>query len=100
MVDASKLKAGSEGAANVADLTDRRRPGRRTDVSPELVPLLRGEFDPAIEDGSTERADTTDTGIEFDEPDQLRGSRGLVAGLAISGALWAAVWFGGRWLLH
>ena len=27
------------------DLLDRRRPGRRNDLSPELIPLLRGKTD-------------------------------------------------------
>ncbi len=33
------------------DLVERRRPGRMDNVSPELIPLLRGQVDPPDEPG-------------------------------------------------
>ena len=74
-------------AASGSAVADRRRPGRRAHVSPELIPLLRGETPVALEPE-----------IQFGEPDQLRSARGLSLAVAISAALWAAVAYSGYWL--
>lgn len=67
---------------------DRRRPGRLPHVSPELIPLLRGEAAPVPEQP-----------IEFGEPDQLRSARGVILAVMISAALWAGIACTGVWLL-
>lgn len=68
---------------------DRRRPGRRERVNPELVPLLRGQSPvPAADDLA-----------EFGEPDQLDAARGLAAGALLSAPIWVCVIYIGRWLL-
>lgn len=67
--------------------TDRRRPGRRENISPELIPILRtSEMGPLL-DG------------EVEEHDQLSGMRGIFAGLALSVPIWVGVAYIGRWLL-
>ncbi len=73
MSNGPKLEA-SEGI----DLKiDRRRPGRIANLSPELIPLLRGEL--------------PDPDQQFGNPDQLHGARGIAAGVAIGATLWAAI---------
>ena len=74
-------------AATRSEVAERRRPGRLDHVSPELVPLLRGES-----------AFVADAPVQFGEPDQLGGARGLTLAVAISAALWAVIAYGGSWL--
>ena len=74
-------------AATRSEVAERRRPGRLDHVSPELVPLLRGDT-PVPPDAP----------VQFGEPDQLRGARGVTLAVAISAALWAAIAYGGSWL--
>jgi hypothetical protein len=57
---------------------ERRRPGRVENVSPELIPILRGINAPALHD-------------DLDDMDDLAPARGIVTGLLISGVAWAAV---------
>jgi hypothetical protein len=61
-----------------ATARDRRRPGRRDDVSPTLIPLLREDFSAQLRDHLID-----------EEPDQLRSSRGVVLWALISAALLA-----------
>jgi hypothetical protein len=61
-----------------ATAPDRRRLGRRDDVNPTLVPLLRGKFSAQLRDHLID-----------EEPDQLRSSRGIVLWVLISAALLA-----------
>jgi hypothetical protein len=56
--------------------SDRRRLGRQIDVSPALLPLLRGT---SIDDLHDPQAD--------DEPDQLAAARGIVIWVLISAVL-------------
>ena len=65
---------------------DRRRPGRRDDVHPELIPVLR----------------TTGNGVflppeDLDDADPLATSRGISLGVIISAVVWTliglAAWF-------
>lgn len=71
-------------------VADRRRPGRIEQVNPALIPVLRtSELPP----------DLGDT-IEFDEPDQMAGARGIFAGVAISAPFWVGIVCLGRWLFR
>jgi hypothetical protein len=56
--------------------SDRRRLGRQIDVSPALIPLLRGT---SIDDLHDPQAD--------DEPDQLAAVRGIIIWVFISAVL-------------
>lgn len=76
MVDGPELEA-ADGTVLKAD---RRRPGRLADVSPELIPLLRGQ-------GTA----VPNPDHAFGNPDQLHGARGVAAGVAVGAAIWAAV---------
>jgi hypothetical protein len=70
-------------------LPDRRRPGRRDDVSPVLIPLLRGDSITSLSGNPA-----------ADEPVDLGASRGVIIWALISVAVWASLvsWmiFGGR----
>ena len=68
-------------------VAERRRAGRSRHVSPELIPLLRGDAPVVL-----------DEPMQFGEPDQLRGARGVSLAVAISAALWAAMAYSGYWL--
>ena len=70
-------------------VADRRRPGRSQHVSPELVPLLRGQAP----------APPADDLEEFGEADQLDAARGLAAGALLSAPIWICLVYIGRWLL-
>ncbi len=67
-------------------VTDRRRPGRKEDVSPELIPLLRNQEPSA-------------PSIEFHETDENAAARGLCAGVLLSAPLWIGIVYIGSWLL-
>lgn len=88
MQDLTDLRAAPATSAETV-VADRRRPGRSHAVSPELIPLLRGQGSPLPEDDA----------VQFDEPDQMRAARGLVAGVALSAPLWLAIFYVGRWVL-
>ena len=61
---------------------DRRRPGRRDDMSPELIPLLRGNAPPDL------------SMLEPNEkPDQLSIPRGMALALYISATVWVLLGF-------
>jgi hypothetical protein len=64
--------------------TDRRRPGRRDEVNPALIPLLREESNEGL---PLERAD--------DGFDSLRGSRGIIIWTLVAAAGWVSfgLWF-------
>jgi hypothetical protein len=57
--------------------SDRRRPGRRDDVSPALTPLLR--------EGSSQRLPVESAD---DSSDNLRSSRGIIIWVLVSAAIW------------
>ncbi|HET7882540.1 MAG TPA: hypothetical protein VFL55_16765 [Acetobacteraceae bacterium] len=57
---------------------ERRRPGRVDNVSPALISMLRGCDAPAPP-------------FELEDGDALAPARGIVAGLVLSSAVWAAV---------
>jgi hypothetical protein len=57
---------------------ERRRPGRVDNVNPALIPMLRG-------------CDAAAPHYDLEDGDALAPARGIVAGLALSSAVWAAV---------
>jgi hypothetical protein len=87
MSDTKELEPTASEPVSLAAVADRRRPGRLAQVNPELLPLLRGEPVPAPEL------------IQFGDPDQLRGVRGLPLAIAVSAALWAGIAYAGRLIL-
>ena len=66
---------------------DRRRPGRQDDVSPELIPLLRGE----VIDGLVEPGIHPDLPLFDDDEDPLQAARGVLMGLITGMAFWVSV---------
>ncbi|MDP9097099.1 MAG: hypothetical protein M3N26_11220 [Pseudomonadota bacterium] len=84
MSELTELEAAAETAAAAA-AKDRRRPGRLDEVSPELIPILRGA--------------EPDAELEFDDVDQTAALRGLVAGVVFSAPIWVAIAYLGSWLL-
>ncbi|MDT7953430.1 MAG: hypothetical protein RQ966_18160 [Acetobacteraceae bacterium] len=76
----------SAAAGTDVGVSDRRRPGRSSEVSPALIPLLR-----------TNEAATL---IDFEEDaDQSAGIRGLLFGILLSVPLWVAIAYLGTWFL-
>lgn len=67
-------------------LRDRRRPGRITKLSPDLIPLLRNPS--KIAPGSI---DPETVPALSDEDDDLRPARGILVGGAISVLIWAVL---------
>jgi len=96
-LDAALVPAGP-GNVSLLESLDRRRPGRPSDASSHLVPLLR--FRPGQDDMEARDYDALaapDHGIDRAE-DDLRGARGIAFGLLLAVPLWAALvglgWFG------
>jgi hypothetical protein len=83
--EAAKLSTEADDSVDL--LADRRRPGRK-EVSPVLVPLLRGEGDPMLLDFAHEAAVLES---DWDPVDALRPARGIAYGLLLSLPLWAAL---------
>ncbi len=75
--------------ATEAAASDRRRPGRLKQVSPELIPILR----------TSEMSPILDQEMALEDADQLSGMRGIASGLALSIPLWVGIAYVGRWLL-
>lgn len=88
MTVTTEVKTTTEAAA-----TDRRRPGRLDQVSPSLIPILRTGDQPG------ELPVDPNESIEFEEPDQIAGARGIFFGVAISAPLWVGIAYLGRWIL-
>jgi hypothetical protein len=57
---------------------DRRRPGRIENVPPSLIPLLRGEQRPLVDDTSPAY-------------DSLDAARGILAAVVMSAVLWGLI---------
>ena len=77
-------------AASPAEAINRRRPGRREDVAPELTPLLRYRAPTGAED-----LDAPDLGVSTqqvcDVVDDLSTARGIITGLLIGALFWIAI---------
>jgi hypothetical protein len=61
---------------------DRRRAGRLDDVSPALIPLLRGDSSDQLRDYPID-----------EEPDQLGAFRGIIIWTLISAVFFALLWW-------
>lgn len=81
-------------APGTATAVDRRRPGRRT-VSPDLIPLLRGEVQPA----STASCAAADP-LPIVPRDDLAAVLGMVRGVALSVPVWGALAAATVWMLR
>ena len=64
-------------------LHDRRRPGRDTDVSPELIPLLRG----------TVNIDAARILEALEKENPLLPARGIIVAVSLSLVFWLALSF-------
>lgn len=71
-----------------AALTERRRPGRRNDVHPALIPLLRGQVLPPP---GPDLLWAPRRPGQFKEGDDLGPARGIGLGVLISLAFWGVV---------
>ncbi len=78
------------GAILPADAINRRRPGRRGDVAPELIPLLRHRAPIGVEDLEAPdlRAPTLH---DRDVVDDLSTARGIITGILIAALLWITI---------
>jgi hypothetical protein len=78
----------------------RRRPGRRQDVHPALIPLLRGAATLDIKDPApfVEDAPASLQGVDADK-DDLSPARGILLGVALSVPIWIVLIFGACHLL-
>jgi hypothetical protein len=74
-------KPDDNGEVNLSTKVDRRRPDRIEDVSPELIPLMRGTA-PTIPDSSD---------IDPIELEGLAASTGVLRGVLIGAMLWTAI---------
>ncbi len=97
---AAQARAAAEAITGVRQeigTVDRRRPGR-LNVSPTLVPLLRGDIpDPRNGIAALPRPDQD---LVWDKDDALAPARGIALGLLISIPLWVAIYAVGRALLR
>jgi hypothetical protein len=79
----------------------RRRPGRRDDMSPTLIPLLRGSFN---QDSGDWNSTDSEALTLFEEretmQDNLAPARGIIFGIALSTPIWAVFCYGLHLLLH
>jgi hypothetical protein len=75
-------------------LRDKRRPGRREDVSPHLIPLLRGNGAP-VPDALPEIAETdaqpADVFVEPDRRTTLAAARGVFLGVGLGSLIWGCI---------
>jgi len=88
MSDVKEVEVAEADPVACTAAKDRRRPGRLSRVSPELVPLLRGDAVP-----------TPQPELQFGDPDQLQGVRGIPLAIALSAALWAGIAYAGHVIL-
>lgn len=79
----------------------RRRPGRRDDVAPSLIPLLRGSvsLDSSDWDPTVAGALTMSEDLEM-MADDLAPACGVIFGAALSASIWALLGCGVYFLLH
>jgi hypothetical protein len=80
---------------DAGSMISRRRPGRRDDVHPALIPLLRGTVTPDSDDGPGIIADAPMAAESMDlEKDGLAPARGIIFGLVLSVPIWAVLVLG------
>jgi hypothetical protein len=79
----------------------RRRPGRRDDVHPALIPLLRGTVSPNSDAEADIIADAPLAAESMEaEKDGLAPARGIIFGIALSVPIWAVLILGACHLLN
>jgi len=84
-LDPSSRQVADDAAETIPS---RRRPGRRNDVHPSLIPLLRGEVtadDPALMPAMSPE------GYDLSLEDDLTPARSVILAVAVSVPAWAAV---------
>jgi hypothetical protein len=73
----------------------RRRPGRRDDVNPSLIPLLRGTASVDVDAESAIIADAPTEAERMEaEKDGLAPARGIMFGIALSIPIWTVLVLG------
>ena len=78
------------GAILPADAINRRRPGRREDVAPALIPLLRHHAPLGVDDlEAPDLRAPTSHGRDF--VDDLSTARGVITGILIAALLWITI---------
>jgi hypothetical protein len=85
LLKAAPATAG-ESVTNASALPDQRRLGRLEQVSPTLIPLLRGT------------AQDVDTDPDIDHTTNLAAARGIAVAACLSVPLWALIGLAG-WLI-
>jgi hypothetical protein len=89
LIDCFLEAASSKAGASVATpsfIPDQRRPGRLEQVSPTLIPLLRGA------------AQDVDTDPDIDYTTDLAAARGIAVATCLSVPLWALIGLAGWWI--
>jgi hypothetical protein len=88
-------------AIDLGTTLSRRRPGRRDDMSPTLIPLMRGSFN---QDSSDWNPTVREAPTMAEEPemmeDNLAAARGIIAGLVLCTPIWVLLSSGIYLLLH
>ena len=78
---------------NATTLRDQRRPGRREDVDPALIPLLRGQV-PEVPVDTVAPGDVTP---QSDRRISLSAARGIFLGALLGSLIWVGIaagfWF-------
>lgn len=86
MEDVKNFDNGALAPSSLLELTDRRRPGRVANVSPELVPLLRQpatiELPPAAPIYGAD---------EYEEPHDLAAMQGITVAVLLSIPIWMMI---------
>jgi hypothetical protein len=80
-------------------MVSRRRPGRRDDAHPSLIPLLRGTASPIPDDPPMIADPSTIQAAQETEADALAPARGIIFGIALSVPIWAVLILGACRLL-
>jgi hypothetical protein len=75
-----------ESVTYASAMPDQRRPGRLEQVSPTLIPLLRGA------------AQDVDTDPDIDYTTDLAAARGIAVATCLSVPLWALIGLAGWWI--
>jgi hypothetical protein len=85
--------------AEGGQMVSRRRPGRRDDAHPSLIPLLRGTASPIPDDPPMIGDPATIQVDQETEGDALAPARGIIFGIALSVPIWAVLILGAYSLL-
>ena len=84
--------ADSQTNAQSPDFVERRRPGRIENVSPELIPILRGEYvADAVEDDIAAKAEHDELVASADDTDDVVPARGIFVAAVLGAILWLII---------